>query len=170
MENITIQENIYELRGLRIILDRDLAKLYEVPVKSLNLSVKRNSYRFPPDFMFRVTRDELLSLRFQIETSKRGGDRYLPYAFTELGVAMLSSVLNSQRAIQMNILIMRAFVFIRENIMTYAELAKALTDIQQRVGNHDEQLNLIYEAIENILDSKAEQKNWEERNLIGFRK
>lgn len=168
MDTPVIQQNIYEIRGNKVMIDRDLAKLYGVPTKSLNLSVKRNADRFPPDFMFQLTQEELSTLRFQFETSKRGGDRYLPYAFTELGVAMLSSVLNSQQAIQMNIVIMRTFVFMRQNIPTYVELATEVKEIRETVNNHGEQLKLLYEAIENFLDTKPEQKSWEERERIGF--
>jgi hypothetical protein len=142
--------------------------LYGVPTKSLNLSVKRNADRFPPDFMFQLTQEELPVLRFQNETSKQGGDRYLPYAFTELGVAMLSSVLNSSQAIQMNIVIMRAFVFMRQNIPTQVELAIEVKKIRETVDNHGEQLKLLYDAIENFLDTKTEQKNWDDRDRIGF--
>ena len=92
------------------MLDRDLSVLYEIPTKSLNLSVKRNKKRFPPDFMFQLTRTEYKNLRFQIETSSHGGSRYMPYAFTESGVAMLSSVLNSSKAVSVNIAVMRVFV------------------------------------------------------------
>src|SRR6185312_3326008 len=107
----SIQNRIYELRGERVMLDRDLAALYETETKALNLAVKRNSKRFPGDFMFQLTKEEAEALRFQTETSeKSGGTRYLPYAFTEQGVAMLSGILNSDKAINMNIAIMRAFV------------------------------------------------------------
>jgi len=170
MQHPLIQESIYEVRGQKIMLDRDLAKLYEVPVKSLNLAVKRNADRFPPDFMFKLTKEEFSNLRFQTETSSWGGNRYLPYAFTELGVSMLSSVLHSSRAIHMNILIMRTFVFIRQNVHTYQELAEEMEQIKQRVGNHSEQLELLYEAIENFLDAKAEKISWENRERIGFKK
>jgi phage regulator Rha-like protein len=170
MDTPVIQQNIYEIRGNKVMIDRDLAKLYGVPTKSLNLSVKRNADRFPPDFMFQLTLEELSTLRFQFETSKRGGDRYLPYAFTELGVAMLSSVLNSQQAIQMNIVIMRTFVFMRQNIPTYVELASQVKEIRETVNNHGEQLKLLYEAIENFLDDTIEQKKLDERERIGFKK
>src|SRR5690349_10727510 len=127
----SIQNRIYEIRGERVMLDRDLANLYETETKFLNLAVKRNLKRFPPDFMFQLTKEEFedlrlqietlensKSLRLQIETSKegRGGTRYLPYAFTEQGVAMLSGVLHSDKAVNMNISIMRAFVEIRRII------------------------------------------------------
>lgn len=168
MDTPAIQQTIYEVRGHKIMLDRDLARLYDVPTKSLNLAVKRNLDRFPSDFRFQLTMDELHSLRFQFETSKRGGDRYLPYAFTELGVAMLSSVLNNQRAIQMNIIIMRTFVLLRQNVLNYKDLADDMEAIRKTVNNHGEQLNLIYEAIENFLDNKVEEQSWKDRERIGF--
>ena len=117
MELALIQSKIYEIRGYKIMLDFDLAALYKVETKSLNLSVKRNMKRFPSDFMFQITVNEWEDLRFQFETSKRGGRRYLPYAFTEQGVAMLSGLLNSDVAIAVNIIIMRAFVAIRQLVL-----------------------------------------------------
>ena len=167
----SIQNRIYELRGERVMLDRDLASLYEVETKVLNLSVKRNMKRFPKDFMFQLTKIEFDNLRFQIETSKgSGGTRYLPYAFTEQGVAMLSGILNSDKAIQMNISIMRAFVEVRKIIYRRNDLKGQIEEIKDQLGNHDEQLNQIYDAIENLLDEKAAQKKWNERERIGFKK
>jgi phage regulator Rha-like protein len=166
------------------MLDRDLALIYGIETKSLNLSVKRNISRFPPDFMFRLTKEEFSSLnqtetlnglsenilRLQTETSKgRGGARYLPYAFTEQGVAMLSGVLKSERAIQMNIAIMRAFVEIRKILIRETDLKIQLQQIKDRIGEHDVQLNQIYDAIENLLDEKASQRNWDNRERIGFK-
>src|SRR6266487_3095454 len=109
---VQVERRIFLVRGQKVMLDTDLAELYRVPTKSLNLAVKRNADRFPEDFMFQLTDDEAAGLRFHFETSKRGrgGRRYLPYAFTEQGVAMLSSVLRSSRAVQVNIAIMRTFV------------------------------------------------------------
>ena len=166
------------------MLDKDLADLYEVPTKSLNLAVKRNIKRFPKDFMFQLTKEEFESLRFQFETSNntnplrfqnetskgRGGTRYLPYAFTEQGVAMLSGVLNSDKAINMNIAIMRAFVEIRRLTLHQTDITEQLKAIQQRIGEHDTQLSAIYDAIENLLDDKAAQRKWDERERIGFGK
>lgn len=182
----SIQNRIYEIRGERVILDRDLADLYEVPVKSLNLAVKRNIKRFPKDFMFQLTKEEFEGLRFQIETLENDGSlglqnetlkkgrgqhsKYLPYAFTEHGVAMLSGVLNSDKAINMNITIMRAFVEIRRVVLQQGDIKEQLKQIQQRIGEHDGQLSAIYDAIENLLDDKAAQKKWEERERIGFKK
>jgi phage regulator Rha-like protein len=181
----SIQNRIYELRGERIMLDRDLADIYEVPTKSLNLAVKRNSKRFPKDFMFQLTKEEFdglslrietlettqQTLRFQIETSKkRGGVRYLPYAFTEQGVAMLSGILNSDKAIEMNIAIMRAFVAVRKIVLKQNDLKEQLQEIKERLGEHDAQLNQIYDAMENLIDEKASQRKWEARERIGFKK
>ncbi|MBP7965499.1 MAG: ORF6N domain-containing protein [Paludibacteraceae bacterium] len=116
MELQLIQQKIYEIRGQRVMIDRDLAEMYGVPTKVLNQAVKRNITRFPTDFMFQLTNEETQHLRSQIVTSSWGGSRYLPTAFTENGVAMLSSVLRSEVAIQINISIMRAFVTIRQSI------------------------------------------------------
>lgn len=167
----SIQNRIYELRGERVMLDRDLASLYEVETKVLNLSVKRNIKRFPKDFMFQLTKIEFDNLRFQFETSKgSGGARYLPYAFTEQGVAMLSGILNSDKAIQMNIAIMRAFVEVRKIMYQQNNLKGQIEEIKEHLGNHDAQLNQIYDAIENLLDENAAQRNWNERERIGFKK
>ncbi|MEJ7737524.1 MAG: ORF6N domain-containing protein [Chitinophagaceae bacterium] len=167
----SIQNRIYEIRGERVMLDRDLAALYETETKALNLAVKRNLKRFPKDFMFQLTKEEFEGLRLQNETSNsRGGTRYLPYAFTEQGVAMLSGVLNSDKAINMNIAIMRAFVEIRRLALKQNDLKEQLAEIRQRLGEHDTQLNSIYDAIENLLDEKAAQKKWDERERIGFKK
>lgn len=180
----TIQNRIYEIRGERVMLDRDLAALYETETKALNLAVKRNIKRFPKDFMFQLTKEEFESLRFQFETLEksdtplrlqnetskgRGGTRYLPYAFTEQGVAMLSGVLNSDKAINMNIAIMRAFVEVRKILLKQSSIKEQLNEIKERLGEHDVQLNHIYEAMENLLDENAVQKKWSERKRIGYK-
>ena len=181
----SIQNRIYEIRGERVMLDRDLATLYEIETKRLTEAVKRNIKRFPKDFMFQLTNDEWESIRFQIETLEtsdslrsqiatskngRGGTRYLPYVFTEQGVAMLSGILNSDKAIAMNIAIMRAFVEIRRVLIGESDLKTQLRQIKDRIGEHDVQLNQIYDAMENLLDEKAAKKKWEERERIGFKK
>ncbi|MBX2932524.1 MAG: ORF6N domain-containing protein [Chitinophagaceae bacterium] len=180
----SIQNRICEIRGERVMLDRDLATLYEIETKALNLAVKRNIKRFPKDFMFQLTKEEWDNIRFrvetlekqqkplrlQIETSKRGGTRYLPYAFTEQGVAMLSGILNSDRAINMNIAIMRAFVAIRQITLQQMDIKEQLKEIKQRIGEHDTQLSQIYDAMENLLDEKAAQRKWDARERIGFKK
>ena len=181
----SIQNRIYEIRGERVMLDRDLAVLYEIEVKVLNQAVKRNIKRFPKDFMFQLTMEEFEELRFQIETLEntnssrsqivtlktgRGSNiKYLPYAFTEQGVAMLSGVLNSDKAIAMNIAIMRAFVEIRKILVQESDLRIQLKEIKERLGEHDAQLNQIYDAMENLLDEKASQRKWEERKRIGYK-
>jgi hypothetical protein len=180
----SIQNRIYEIRGERVMLDRDLADLYETETKALNLAVKRNSKRFPADFMFQLTKEEFEALRFQIETLEkgnslrlqnetskgRGGTRYLPYVFTEQGVAMLSGILNSDKAINMNIAIMRAFVEIRRIMLKQNDLKEQLKEIRARLGEHDAQLNHIYDAMENLLDEKAAERKWDDRERIGFKK
>ena len=122
----TISGLIHYIRGEKVILDVDLARLYEAPTKVLKQAVRRNLSRFPADFMIELTEDEALSLRSQIVTSKKGGTKYLPFAFTEQGVAMLSSVLNSEKAIEVNIAIMRAFVQMRKFFETNKELAEMI--------------------------------------------
>jgi phage regulator Rha-like protein len=180
-----IQNRIYEIRGEKVMMDRDLAALYEVDVKVLNQAVKRNSKRFPKDFMFQITKEEFEELRFQIETSEtvnslrsqivtlktaRGQHaKYLPYAFTEQGVAMLSGVLNSDKAIAMNIAIMRAFVEIRRILIQETDMRIQINEIRERLGEHDTQLSAIYDAMENLLDEKVATRKWEGRRKIGFK-
>ena len=144
---------IVVLRGSKVLLDSDLAGLYGVETKALNLAVKRNAGRFPADFMFQLTAEEAGNLRFQIETSSstHGGRRYRPYAFTEQGVAMLSSVLNSERAVRVNIAIMRAFVRLREALETNRALARKFAELEARVGGHDAQIAEILEAIRQLI-------------------
>ena len=182
-----IQNRIYEIRGERVMLDRDLAALYEVETRIFNQAVKRNIKRFPEDFMFQLTKQEWENIRFQIEAleqqnnaltsqivilnGKRGQHtKYLPYVFTEQGVAMLSGILNSERAINMNIAIMRAFVELRRVLLQQTDIKEQLRLIQERLSEHDVQLNQIYDSIENLLDDKAIQRNWDNRERIGFKK
>ncbi|MES2140111.1 MAG: ORF6N domain-containing protein [Bacteroidota bacterium] len=182
----TIQNRIYEIRGERVMLDRDLAALYETETKALNLAVKRNIKRFPKDFMFQLTKEEFEGLRFQIETLEKSDNplrlqnetlktsrgqhtKYLPYVFTEQGVAMLSGILNSDKAISMNIAIMRAFVEVRKVLLKQGSLKEQLNEIKERLGEHDAQLNQIYDAMENLLDEKAAQRKWEDRKRIGYK-
>jgi len=179
----SIQNRIYEIRGERVMLDRDLAALYEVETRVFNQAVKRNSKRFPKDFMFRLIKAEWEDLRFQIETSEKSMSSQfvmtypdkrplsaLPYAFTEQGVAMLSGILNSDRAINMNIAIMRAFVEVRRVLLKQTDIKEQLRLIQERITEHDVQLNQIYDSIENLLDEKAAQRKWNDRERIGFKK
>ena len=142
------------IRGQKVLLDSDLAVLYEVETKALNRAVKRNTDRFPGDFMFRLTKEEFL--RCQIGTSSgHGGRRYFPLAFTAQGVAMLSSVLNSPRAIQVNIAIMRAFVRMREILDANKNLARKVDDIENKLVDHDNQFELVFEAIGQLMSPKT---------------
>ena len=166
MELPVIQQRIYEIRGNKIILDKDLAVLYQVPTKSINLQVKRNKGRFPSDFMFKLTKREYQNLRFQNETSSWGGTRYLPYAFTELGVAMLSSVLNSAKAIQTNISIMRAFVLLRQYAINYKDLEERISKLERR---NKKQFKDVHEALNFLLQENRDQKDWKKRDKIGFK-
>lgn len=142
------------IRGEKVLLDFDLAPLYGVTTGNLNKAMRRNRERFPSDFMFQLTAGEAESLIFQFGRAKgRGGrrHRHRPYAFTEQGVAMLSSVLNSSRAVKVNIAIMRAFVKLRQTLETNRELAQKFADLEGRVGKHDKEINAIIEAIRQLM-------------------
>jgi len=145
-----IQSKIVVLRDEKVMIDRDLAELYSVETKQLKRAVRRNIDRFPADFMFELTREEYNSLRSHFGTSSWGGTRYLPMAFTEQGVAMLSSVLNSKRAIEVNIAIMRAFVQLRKITSSQKQLARKLQEIEARLEDHDESIGAIFEAIQQL--------------------
>ena len=155
-----IVSKILMIKGKRVMLDKDLAGLYEVRTKNLNKAVKRNIERFPEDFMFQLTKEEVESLRFQIGTSKRGGRRYSPYVFTQEGVAMLSSVLNSPRAVQVNIQIMRAFVKLRRMILTNVDLKRKVEEMESK---YDKQFAIVFKAIKQLLEPSVK-----ERKVIGF--
>jgi len=166
-----IATRILELRGKKVMLDRDLAKLYGVTAKVLNQAVKRNIKRFPGDFMFQLSWEEVASLRSQIvtlnksrpEASRRGKHiKYLPYAFTEHGVAMLSSVLNSERAIQVNILIMRAFIQLKRMLLTNADLRRKIEQMEKK---YDKQFAIVFQAIKQLLEPHPAK----EKKIIGFR-
>ena len=159
-----VERRIYFIRGHKVMLDKDLAELYGVPTKSLNLAVKRNLERFPDDFMFRLTPEEDEALRFQIETSKttRGGRRYPPYAFTEQGVAMLSGVLRSPRAVQANVAIMRAFVRLRQMLAGHKELARKLDQMEKK---YDAQFRIVFDAIRKLMAPPSPKP----KRPIGFR-
>jgi phage regulator Rha-like protein len=162
-----IERKILLIRGQKVMLDSDLAGLYGVATKVLLQAVKRNLARFPADFMFQLNYQEDEALRSQIVTSKtgRGGRRYQPYVFTEQGVAMLSSVLNSERAIQVNIAIMRAFVKLKEMLSTNKELAHKLEQLERNIEKHDGEIKLIFDAIRQLM-IPPETK----RKKIGFRR
>lgn len=147
-----VAQSIRWIRGQKVLLDSDLAALYGVTTGNLNKAVSRNRDRFPSDFMFQLSAEEAENLIFQIGRSKgRGGRRHRPYAFTEQGLAMLSSVLNSDRAIRVNIAIMRAFVKLRQMLETNRELGRKFSELEQRVGKHDEEIAAILEAIRQLM-------------------
>lgn len=148
-----IQRVIFLIRGEKIMLDADLARLYGVTTGNLNKAIKRNLQRFPPEFMFQLSADEAEDLIFQTGRSKgRGGRRHLPYAFSEQGVAMLSTVLRSERAVQVNIAIMRAFVQLRRVLGSHADLARKLTELEQRIAGHDAAIRSLFEAIRQLME------------------
>ncbi len=161
-----ITSAILLLRGHKVMLDADLALLYCVDTRELVQAVKRNSGRFPSDFMFQLTADEFARLRSQIVISKpgRGGRRTPPYAFTEQGVAMLSSVLRSERAIEVNVEIMRAFVRLRQMLGSNAELARKLDAMEKKYERHDAQFKVVFQAIRELMDPPTKKKR-----PIGFR-
>jgi hypothetical protein len=146
-----ISQRILTIRGCRVMIDADLAALYDVPTKAFNQAIQRNMDRFPEDFMFRLTEEEFVGLRSQFVTSKkgRGGRRYLPYVFTEQGVAMLSGVLNSHLAVQVNIAIMRAFVRMRETMASHRELAHRLNAIEKK---YDARFRVVFDAIRALME------------------
>jgi hypothetical protein len=147
-----IEQTILLLRGHKIILDRDLAPMYGVSTRDLNKAVSRNLDRFPDDFMLQLTRSEFNDLKFQFGTSSWGGTRKLPRAFTEQGIAMLSSVLRSKRAIQVNIAIMRAFVKLRELAASHKTLAAKLEQLERKVGGHDGQIRSLFDVIRQLME------------------
>ncbi|HAO77490.1 MAG TPA: DNA-binding protein [Verrucomicrobia subdivision 3 bacterium] len=147
-----IEQAILLVRGQRVMLDRDLAAMYGVTTGNLNKAVQRNRSRFPADFMFQLTAEEADSLRFQIGSLQRGLHfKYLPLVFTQEGVAMLSGVLRSPRAEQVNIAIMRAFVRLRETLSLHKELAHKLSELERKIENHDENIRTLFEAIHQLM-------------------
>lgn len=163
--NETIESKIYLIRGQKVMMDHDLADLYGVPTGNLNRQVRRNADRFPEDFMFQLSKKELDNLICQFGTSrsKWGGMRKLPYAFTEQGIAMLSSVLRSKRAVRVNIIIMRAFVKIRYFLYTHKDLSDKLDKLEQKVSGHDAEIKAIFDAIRQLMLPPAK-----ETKKIGF--
>jgi hypothetical protein len=159
-----IERKIYLIKGHKVMLDRDLAELYQVPTRRLNEQVKRNLTRFPADFMFQLSDEEAENLRSQFATSStsHGGRRYLPYVFTEQGVAMLSSVLNSERAVQVNIAIMRTFVKLRQMLASNADLARKLAAMEKK---YDSQFRMVFDAIRELMRPPEPKKR-----KIGFQR
>lgn len=160
-----IERRIYLIRGKKVMIDSDLAELYGVPTFRLNEAVKRNRRRFPEDFMFQLTKEETESLTSQIAMSKagRGGRRTRPYVFTEQGVAMLSSVLNSERAIEVNIAIMRAFVKLREMLESNEELNRKFAALERKLATHDKYFRVVFEELRKLIAAPEKP-----RRRIGF--
>ena len=175
-----IERRIYLIRGHKVMIDVDLAELYQVPTKRLNEQVRRNRERFPEDFMFRLKKTEAEALRSQFATSKssqatlrsqfatsktgRGGRRYMPYAFTEQGVAMLSSVLNSERAIEVNIAIMRAFVKLRQMLESDEELNRKFAAVIRKLATHDKYFTVVFDELKKLNEPPTHP-----RKQIGFK-
>ena len=170
-----VEKMIFLVRGHKVMLDSDLAELYRVQTKSLNLAVRRNKDRFPEDFCFQLSKEEYEALRFQIgmpkreeglrfqfetSNSRRGGRRYLPYVFTEQGVAMLSSVLHSKRAVLVNVAIMRAFVKLREMLATHKDLARRMDELERK---YDTKFRVVFDAIRKLMEHSEPH-----RRRIGF--
>ena len=166
MELEQIKSSILEIRGKKVILDFELAKLYQTETKRLKESVRRNIRRFPSDFMFELTAEEWENLRSQFATSSWGGKRYLPFAFTEQGVAMLSSVLNSEIAIDVNINIMRAFVLMRQFALTYQELSEKLIELEKL---HNQKFDDIEQVLTYLIQKDNQQTQQSNRKEVGYK-
>jgi ORF6N domain len=169
MQLSIIQNKIFEIRGQKVMLDRDLAEMYEVETRVLNQAVQRNISRFPSDFMFRLSKKEFEFLISQNVISKnagRGGTRKMPYAFTEQGVAMLSSVLKSEKAVQMNIIIVRTFVLIRQSALNYKDLAEKIKKLEKK---YNKNFREIFKALEYLVSEKQTEEDFKNRTRIGFK-
>jgi len=163
--NAVVMEKIYQIRGKKVMLDRDLAQLYSVENKQLKRAVRRNIERFPEDFMFVPNKEELNNLRSQFGTSSWGGVRYPPMAFTEQGIAMLSSVLNSRQAIMVNIHIIRVFTKMMEMIQTHKDLLLKMEKLEKKVTGQDEKIALIFKYLQKFINIQEKP-----RKSIGFRR
>ncbi|MCK5464332.1 MAG: ORF6N domain-containing protein [Bacteroidales bacterium] len=165
-----VMQKIYMIRGMKVMLDQDLAVLYDVETKRLNEQVKRNISRFPDDFMFQLNKEEFIDLKSQFATSSWGGRRKPPLAFSEHGILMLSSVLNYDRAIKVNIQIIRIFIKMRELLMNHKDIILQLEHMQQKVAEHDNNILLIFEYIKELEREKQIKTVQENRNKIGFKR
>jgi phage regulator Rha-like protein len=165
-----ILNKIYHIRGKKVMLDMDLAELYGVENKQLKRAVRRNITRFPEDFMFELQEEEFRDLRSHFGTSRWGGTRYPPMVFTEQGVAMLSSVLNSERAIQVNIRIMRIFTGMRDMLLAHQDLVQKIKEMDKALSDHDEKILLIFEYLKQLEQEKQQQADQAGRGRIGFKK
>ena len=167
MEAIIIQQKIFEIRGEKVMLDFDLSLLFDVETKVLNQAVKRNSKRFPADFMFQLSQKEYDNLKSQIVTSSWGGARKLPFAFTEHGVTMLTGILRSEKATIANIAIVRAFIALRQGALQYKELAEKLAQLE---STNNKQFKDIYQALNYLIDKKQKEEDFSKRQRIGFKR
>lgn len=169
MQLQVIQKKIYDVRGQRVMLDFDLAILYDVETKVLNQAVKRNIDRFPEKFMFRLTIQEWKMMRSQIVTASQNkrNKKVTPFAFTEHGVTMLASVLKSKKAIKMNITIVEAFIALKQFVLTYKKLAQKIASLEKK---HNRKFTDIYEALNLLLNEKKVKENWQRRKRIGFKR
>ena len=167
MEIEQIKKSILEIRGKKVMLDMDLAIIYEVETRVLKQAVRRNIDRFPDDFMFELTAEELKNLTSQFVTSSWGGQRHKPFAFTEQGIAMLSSVLKSKKAIQMNIAIMRAFVIMRQFALTYQELSEKLLELEKL---HNQKFDDIEQVLTYLIQKDTQQTQQANRKQVGYKK
>ena len=166
----TIISKIHTIRGKQVILAQDLAELYQVETKVLNQQVRRNSGKFPERYMFQVSPEEYNSLRSQFVTLKRGQhSKYLPFAFTEHGILMLSSVLHSDRADKVNMLIIDTFIKLRELLFLHKDIINQIEKIQERLGEHDDQIMLIFEYLKQIEQAKQQEFEQENRKRIGYK-
>jgi len=165
-----LMNKIFLIRGKKVMIDEDLSELYGVETKRLNEQVKRNLSRFPDDFMFQLSKEEFTNLKSQIATTSWGGRRTPPYAFTEHGVLMLSSVLNSERAIQVNIQIIRIFTKMREMLMSHKEILQRLEQIENKLFEHDDKIMLVFEYIKQLEQAKQEEFEQKNRKKIGYKR
>ena len=165
-----ISSKIYLIREQKVMLDSDLAELYQVETRRLNEQVKRNVDRFPEDFMFQLTEEEFENLKSQNATSSWGGRRKLPYAFTEHGVLMLSSVLNSKRSIAVNIHIMRVYTKVKEMLVTHKDILAELESIKQKVGTNSNDIELIFNYLKQFEAAKQQELEQQQRPKIGFKR
>lgn len=164
-----IAEKIFLIRGQKVMIDRDLAELYDVETRILNQAVRRNRNRFPDDFMFQLTAKEYKNLRSQFVISSWGGSRYLPMVFTEQGVAMLSSVLNSNRAIMVNIKIIRVFTKLRGILESHRDILLRIEQLQGKDTEHDEKIILIFEILNRLQQYRQDEEDFRERRRIGYK-
>ncbi|MCF8422799.1 MAG: ORF6N domain-containing protein [Bacteroidia bacterium] len=163
-----IQKKLFIIRGQRVMLDKHLAEMYGVPTKSINLAVKRNIKRFPSDFMFQLSKEELQDLRLQIETSSWGGSRYIPNAFTEHGITMLSSILKSETAINVNIAVVRAFIFLKQYNSDIKTLQHRIQELESKFNKKIDNINEVIEFL--LTDPPEKQKEKKEtRTKIGYK-